>query len=174
MSLNVVTIRVLDAIGLDPVYQLARKLGITSPMEVDLAMGLGAASLQMPELARAYSVFATNGTRVDDHYIDRVTDRDGKALETWTQPAAWEQVLDPGAAGVTSWLLGEVARSGTPLLQQDKGLLFTGHRPHADQAVLRGDPQDMIPALVVDRDARLFERGEHVADLRAVTVLRHG
>jgi penicillin-binding protein 1A len=126
MSRNVVTIRVLDAIGLDPVYQLSRKLGITSPMELDLAMGLGAASLQIPELARAYSVFATNGKRVDEHYIASVTDRDGKALETWQQPAEWEQVLDPGAAGITSWLLGEVARGGTAAKSQQLGLSVAG------------------------------------------------
>ena len=56
-SRNVVTIRVLDVIGLDPVYQMARRLGITAKMDLDLSMGLGSVSITMPEMARAYSAF---------------------------------------------------------------------------------------------------------------------
>ncbi len=126
MSRNVVTIRVLDAIGLDPVYQLARRLGIESPMEVDLSMGLGAASLKMPELARAYSVFATRGHKVEPHLVNRVLDRNGKVLEAFTPPEAWEQVLDPSVAGITSWLLEEVVRSGTATKATALGIPVAG------------------------------------------------
>jgi penicillin-binding protein 1A len=125
LSRNVVTIRVLDAIGLEPVYQLARTVGLESPMDVDLAMGLGSASLKMPELARAYSVFATNGHKVDYHILDRVIDRDGKVLEQWTTPE-WPLVMDASSAGVTSWLLQEVARSGTAARSQQLGLHVAG------------------------------------------------
>ncbi|MDP2313468.1 MAG: PBP1A family penicillin-binding protein [Pseudomonadota bacterium] len=124
-SRNVVTIRVLDVIGLDPVYKLARRLGIESPMEVDLSMGLGSGSLTMPELARAYSAFATLGKKVDPHTIARVLDRDGQVLEEWT-PTPFEQVLDPNVAGITSWLLQEVASNGTAAKAQRLGLHVAG------------------------------------------------
>jgi penicillin-binding protein 1A len=124
-SRNVVTIRVLDTIGLDPVYKLARRLGIESHMEVDLSMGLGSSSLTMPELARAYSAFATLGKKVEPHTIARVLDRDGKVLEAFT-PVPFEQVLDPNVAGITSWLLQEVASSGTAAKAQKLGLHVAG------------------------------------------------
>jgi penicillin-binding protein 1A len=126
LSRNVVTVRVLDVIGLDPVYQLARKLGIESHMDVDLSMGLGSSSLTMPEIARAYSAFATVGHRVEPHYIERVVDRDGTVLEQFVAPAEWEQVLDPSVAQVMNWLLIEVATSGTAAKAQKLGVRVAG------------------------------------------------
>jgi penicillin-binding protein 1A len=124
-SRNVVTIRVLDVIGLDPVYQMARRLGITSKMDVDLSMGLGSASLTMPEIARAYSAFGTGGKLIEPHIINRVLDRDGTVLEAWSKPA-WKQVLDPNVAGVMNYLLQEVASSGTAAKAQRLGLHVAG------------------------------------------------
>lgn len=125
-SRNVVTIRVLDVIGLDAVYQMARRLGLESPMDVDLSMGLGSASLKMPELARAYSAFPTLGKKVEPHYVERVLDRDGKVLEQWQKPDAWEQVLDPNVAAVMNWLLQDVATSGTAAKAAKLGLRVGG------------------------------------------------
>jgi penicillin-binding protein 1A len=124
-SRNVVTIRVLDVIGLDPVAKMARRLGITSPMDVDLSMGLGSGSLTMPELAKSYSPFATGGKLIEPHTINRVLDRDGVALETWTKPE-FEQVLDPNVAGVMNYLLQEVASAGTAAKAQRLGLRVAG------------------------------------------------
>ncbi len=124
-SRNVVTIRVLDTIGLDRVYQMARRLGIESHLDVDLSMGLGSASLTMPEIARAYSAFATNGKLIEPHTVSRVLDRDGNVLEAWTQPE-WKQVVDPNVAGVMNWLLQEVASGGTAAKAQKLGLHVAG------------------------------------------------
>ncbi len=126
LSRNVVTVRVLDVIGLDPVYQLARNLGIESHMDIDLSMGLGSASLTIPEVARAYSAFATGGRKVDPHYIERVIDRDGKVLEQYTPPPEWPQVLDPAVADITHWLLVEVATAGTAAKSSQLGLPLAG------------------------------------------------
>lgn len=126
LSRNVVTVRVLDVIGLDPVYQLARKLGIESQMDVDLSMGLGSASLTIPEVARAYSAFATSGRKVDAHYVERVLDRDGNVLEQFTKPAEWELVLDPAVASITHWMLMEVASNGTAAKAQQLGIKVAG------------------------------------------------
>jgi penicillin-binding protein 1A len=124
-SRNVVTIRVLDVLRLEPVEAMARRLGIESPMELDLSMGLGSSSLKMPELARAYSVFATNGKLIEPHYVNKVTDRDDKVLEQWTKPE-WKQALDPNVAGVMNWLLQDVATSGTAAKAQNLGLHVGG------------------------------------------------
>lgn len=112
LSRNVVTVRVLDVIGLQPVYDMARNLGIESPMELDLSMGLGSGSISMIEMARAYSVFATYGKKVDPYFIERVEDRDGEILERHKQ-VTHPQVLDPTVAGIVTWLLHEVATAGT-------------------------------------------------------------
>ena len=78
----------------------------------DLSMGLGSSSLTMVELVRAYSAFATYGTLVEPYFIESVKDRDGTIIEQH-QPQTPEQVLDPTVAGITNWLLVQVATGGT-------------------------------------------------------------
>lgn len=126
LSRNVVTVRVLDRIGIDPVLATAKRLGIDRPLEPDLSVGLGSASLTLPEMARAYGVFATLGRKVDYHFIDRVLDRDGTVLEAYTPPERWEQVLDPEVASIMNWLLVEVATAGTAAKAQRLGLHVAG------------------------------------------------
>jgi penicillin-binding protein 1A len=126
MSRNVCTIRVLDQLGIDPVYQMAQRLGVTSHLDADLSMGLGSASLTLPEITRAYSAFASGGLLVEPHLINKVTDRDGVVLEQFTKPDAWKRVLDPGVASVANWLLQEVASNGTAARAQQLGLHVGG------------------------------------------------
>lgn len=126
LSRNVVTVRVLDGLGVGNVYKMARQLGIQSDMLQDLSLGLGAASLNMPELSRAYSVFATNGKLVEPHYITRVTDRDGNVLEEWKRPNAWPQALDPSVATVMNWMLTEVTTVGTAAKAASLGIHVAG------------------------------------------------
>lgn len=126
MSRNVCTIRVLDQLGIDPVYQMALRLGITSHLDPDLSMGLGSASLTLPEITRAYSAFATMGRLVEPHFVNKVSDRDGAVLEQFTRPAEWKKVLEPDVASVANWLLQEVASSGTAARAQKLGLHVGG------------------------------------------------
>jgi penicillin-binding protein 1A len=125
MSRNVCTVRVLDILGTEDVYDMARRLGINSPMEKDLAMGLGAASLTMVEMARAYSVFASGGKRIEPFWIESVTDRDGKLLEQHKAPTQ-EQVVTPEVAYVMTWLLNQVARHGTGASTNQLGVTLAG------------------------------------------------
>lgn len=92
----------------------------------DLSMGLGSSSLTMVELTRAYSSFATYGKLVEPHWIDRVVDRDGTVIESWTPPEAWPQVIDKGVASIAHWLLVQVVQGGTASKAQRLGLNLAG------------------------------------------------
>ena len=125
LSRNVCTVHVLDVIGMDAVYDMGRTLGIESHLEKDLSMGLGTSSLSMIEMARAYSVFATYGTMVDPYFIESVEDRDGNVLEKH-ELVDHPQVLDPTVAGITTWLLREVATAGTGAATNRLGIHVAG------------------------------------------------
>ena len=127
LSRNVCTVRVLDRITLDPVFEHAQNLGITSLREEDrnLAMGLGAASLTMLELTRAYSAFATYGNLIEPYFVEDVYDRDGVLLEQHQEPEI-NQVMEPAVAGITTWLLREVARYGTGAKSNQLGIEVAG------------------------------------------------
>ncbi|HYG04792.1 MAG TPA: penicillin-binding protein 1A [Stenotrophomonas sp.] len=80
-SRNLVSVRLLDAIGVDFARQYIAQFGF-EPAELppNLSMSLGTASLTPLSVARGYAVFANGGSRVDPWIIDEVRDRDGKVL----------------------------------------------------------------------------------------------
>ncbi|MGE5624862.1 MAG: penicillin-binding protein 1A [Bacillota bacterium] len=80
-SLNLVSIRVLQQIGVDAATKYAANFGLT-PDELphDLTMALGSASLEPLEMARGYAVFANTGYLVTPYYIQKVTDGTGQVL----------------------------------------------------------------------------------------------
>ena len=80
-SRNVATIKILSDIGLKPVQEMARRLGIRSVLEDNLGLALGNSEVTLGELVRAYTTFATGGRRVDPIFIIEIRDRDGVLLE---------------------------------------------------------------------------------------------
>ena len=81
-SYNVITIKILEDIGVRYAADYARKLGIDSHLDEDLTLGLGSSALTPLELARRYAVLANGGVRVMPTYINKVLDRDGKVIES--------------------------------------------------------------------------------------------
>lgn len=81
-SNNIVTIRILQDIGVRYAADYAHQLGITSPLQEDLTLALGSSAVTPLELATAYATLANGGIRVTPTYIIRVRDRDGKILES--------------------------------------------------------------------------------------------
>ena len=79
-SRNAATIRVLSEIGLSPVQGMAKALGITTPMEMNLGLALGNSEVTLAELVRAYTAFATGGRVIDPVFVLEVRDRTGRML----------------------------------------------------------------------------------------------
>jgi penicillin-binding protein 1A len=110
-SLNSVAVRLVDRVGVERIIRQARKLGIESPMEKNLSLALGSASLSLIEMVRAYSVFANGGHLAEPLFITKVTDRDGKVLEENAPEST--PVLSPEIAYVLTDMLKNVIQSGT-------------------------------------------------------------
>ena len=110
-SRNIITIKVLEEIGVDYAASYAANLGITSPIERNLSIALGTSVVTLQELVRAYGVLADGGKRVQPFFIRKIVDRTGHVFEE-TQPKI-EQVIDPRIAFMTSYLMQDVVESGT-------------------------------------------------------------
>jgi penicillin-binding protein 1A len=80
-SRNLVSIRILRAIGLKHATQFAKNFGL-NPKELryDLSLALGSAELSPLQMARIYSVFATGGYLTEPYLIQRIEDSDGSTL----------------------------------------------------------------------------------------------
>ena len=105
-SINVVSVKLLDKIGVDTAVDFAKRLGFTSKIEPNLSLALGAASVTPLELTSAYTVFANNGVYTKPFYILKVVDGTGKTLEEYQPPPAISDQLSmpgspsPGPIGV--------------------------------------------------------------------------
>ncbi|WP_394538233.1 penicillin-binding protein 1A [Lysobacter enzymogenes] len=80
-SRNLVSVRLLDAIGVDFARKYISHFGFDiEQLPPNLSMSLGTASLTPLSVARGYATFANGGFRVDPWFIDEVKDRAGAVV----------------------------------------------------------------------------------------------
>ena len=85
-SKNLVSVRLLDAIGVRYAREYATRFGFSLQQLPDnLSFALGTASVSPLAMARGYAVFANGGFLVDPYFIERIVDRDGHEIYK-TQP----------------------------------------------------------------------------------------
>jgi penicillin-binding protein 1A len=133
-SRNVVTIKILQEIGIDYCIDYARKLGIESELARDLSIALGSSGVSLLELVNAYAVFANQGYLVEPAFITKIEDRFGNILEEMNPSR--ERVLDKSTAYIMTSLLESVVKEGTG--QRVKAL----NRPIAGKTGTTNDLQD--------------------------------
>jgi penicillin-binding protein 1A len=108
-SVNVVTVKVAEQIGLSRTIRLARRFGIASPLDVNLSLALGTSDMTLIELTSAYGALANQGQWLPPTAIRYVTDAQGKLLEEHL-PEPREAVAPETAYVITHMLRGVVER----------------------------------------------------------------
>ena len=79
-SLNIPTVKILESIGVSWAIDYARRLGVFSPLNADLSLGLGSSSLTLYEMTKVFSHFGRMGHRIRPIVIHKVTDKNGKTI----------------------------------------------------------------------------------------------
>ncbi len=110
-SINVPTVRLLEAVGVEPVISLAHRMGISSEMRREYGLALGVSEVSLLELTSAYGVLANRGVRVPPRGVRRVASPGGEVLEA---PAgSGERVLREEVAFLVSNVLQGAVERGT-------------------------------------------------------------
>ena len=82
LSLNLVSVRILRALGIQPTIDFLENMGIKRDgMPNGLSLALGAGTLSPMDMAGAYNVLANCGTRTSPHIIDWIEDAHGNIIE---------------------------------------------------------------------------------------------
>jgi penicillin-binding protein 1A len=79
-SINTVAARLANEVGTNNVAATAHRLGITSQIQTDPSMALGAVEVTPLEMAEAYDAFANGGYRVQAYGIERIRTAAGQVL----------------------------------------------------------------------------------------------
>jgi len=109
-SLNVPSVKVLNSLaGLEDSIKTAKDLGITTldkpPSFYGLALVLGGGEVKLLDMVSAYSVFATDGMKVDPSFILKIEDSDGNIIEENKKTPV--RVLDAKVAGLINSILSD-------------------------------------------------------------------
>ncbi|HBR22922.1 MAG TPA: penicillin-binding protein [Nitrospiraceae bacterium] len=110
-SRNVVTVKLVDAVGVEKVIKFTRNLGLEGDIPHNLSIALGSFSVTPLELCAGYSVFANNGVRMNPIAVKYITDSKGKILES-NEPEGMQAISNPTAFLITS-MMQDVINYGT-------------------------------------------------------------
>jgi membrane peptidoglycan carboxypeptidase len=112
-SINIPAVKLLALVGVNNVLEQAYKMGFVSlkptvenQARLGLSMALGGGEVRLLDLARGYSVFANEGTKIEPVSILKVEDRKGKTLYEH-KDVKGEQVLSPQVAFLIDSILSD-------------------------------------------------------------------
>jgi penicillin-binding protein 1A len=116
-SKNMVSIRLLDAIGPQYAQDYVSRFGFDAErIPPFLTMALGAGSVTPWQMARAITVFANGGYRIEPYIVARITDINGRLLASAHPGQAGDESLraiDARNAFLMDSMLRDVVRMGT-------------------------------------------------------------
>ena len=108
---NIITVKLLEAIGVPDFVRFAGTMGLPLRSPNDLSLALGTDEVTMSDLMLAYAPLANGGARPEPRAIIRIYER---YRNNWMEiPPAVNPVLSPAIAYVTTSMLKDVLVYGT-------------------------------------------------------------
>ncbi len=111
-SINTVAAQLGNEVGFSKVASMARRFGITTPINTNPSMVLGTSEVRVIDLTRAFASVAAGGRSIEPYGITRVITSDGEELYRREEPRSYQLVPDYVAAGITD-LLQTAVNTGT-------------------------------------------------------------
>ncbi len=168
-SLNTVFAQLSMEMGPLRTVNMARRLGIRSPLLRVNSNVLGTSNTTMLDMATAYHTFANRGVSIAPSYVTRVARADGTTLWSWTRTQA--RVLDARLADQLTWILEGTIDQGTGwraqledrpaagktgTTQNYADAVFAGYTPQRTTAVWVGFPEAQIPMIPPTTDRKVY------------------
>jgi len=120
-SVNVITARLIDMVGPQPVIDLAKQLGIESKIPYAPSIALGTPDIKLYEMVGAFNAFANKGQYIKPITVLRIEDKNGKVLYEYKPET--RDVLSPQMAYVVTNLLEGVTQYGSGARLRHSGMV---------------------------------------------------
>ena len=171
VSSNVCAARMIKEVGIRSVIQIARVLGIETPLEYDYTIALGSNGVKLYEFTRAYGAFANGGFVVQPYSVERVETSRGKVVYQAPKTKISHQLSMKTAAEMTAMMktvitngtgraasIGKPAAGKTGTTDDNKDAYFMGYTPNIVTGVWVGNDDNIamnksiqggtVPALI--------------------------
>ena len=112
VSSNVMTVRLIQEVGISAVIGMARTLGIKTPISYDYTISLGSNGVKLYEMVVAYGAFANGGYNVTPYAVEKIETSKGKVIYKAPKTKVMK-VLDLNTAAAITAMLETVIKSGT-------------------------------------------------------------
>jgi penicillin-binding protein 1A len=175
LSLNTVTVRLAQDIGMPLIGEYAKRFGVYDELPNYLSYALGAGETTVMRMVTGYSMIANGGRRVKPTLIDRIQDRYGHTIFKHDQrecrgcdaPEGWknqpepqlvdrrEQVLDVLTAYQITSMMEGVVQGGTAIALKEVGKPIAGKTGTSNEAKdlwFVGFSPDLVVGLYVGYD----------------------
>lgn len=157
VSSNVCAARLIKEVGIRPVIQTARVLGIETPLEYDYTIALGSNGVKLFEFTRAYGAFANGGYVVQPYAVERVETSRGKVVYRAPKTKITHQLSLNTAAEMTAMMqmvisngtgraanIGKPAAGKTGTTDDNKDAYFMGYTPNVVTGVWVGNDDNTV------------------------------
>ena len=157
VSSNVCAARMIKEVGIRNVIQVARSLGIDTPLEYDHTIALGSNGVKLFEFTRAYGAFANGGFVVQPYAVERVETSRGKVIYSAEKTKINHQLNKNSAAEMTAMLkkvitngtgraasIGKPAAGKTGTTDDNKDAYFMGYTPNIVTGVWVGNDDNTV------------------------------
>ena len=132
-SKNTVSVKLVNALGVDAVIGFADRMGVSSELPRNLTLALGTGEVTPLELTNAYASIAAQGSAAQPVLVVSVRDRHGAVLED--HPAASPPLGGPDGGVEAATAAGPDAAPAQPPTPPDPGL----------EPAVSGDPAEPPP-----------------------------
>jgi penicillin-binding protein 1A len=113
LSYNMVAIRVANEVGGQRVIDVARRLGVRSPLHNYHSLALGAQEITLLEMTQAYGAMAAEGYNVEAHGVARIRRaNNNETMWSW-RPQRHERVIEERPMRYMNYMMQRVVQSGT-------------------------------------------------------------
>jgi penicillin-binding protein 1B len=154
-SLNVATVRLAQQVGTGQVIEMARALGIRTPLQDVPSIALGTSEVVPLEIASAYGAIANGGMQTEPLAVREVVNADGRVLER--RMLEMTQVITPQQAFLLTYLLEGVMDRGTAAKVRAMGFTRpaagkTGTTSHYNDAWFSGFTPELLSLVWIGFD----------------------
>ena len=136
-SINIISAKLINEVSPDAVVVTAHKMGITSNLEPNLSLALGATGVSPLEMTSAFATIANGGVRCQPYLMREIRNADGEAIDE-TIPKSQRATDAQTCYLLLDMLRGVVGKGGTGAAVRSYGFV----RPGAGKTGTSNDYRD--------------------------------